>query len=80
MNAFYAGTLLTLVPSVMTVKIDSSSISTQASERPSNQIAAGVSYCVVYGQGHVVERRVDVIYSFAPMNVERWSPFLKTRS
>ena len=28
-------------------------------------------------EGRVVERRVDVIYSSAPLNVERWSPFLK---
>ena len=26
-------------------------------------------------EGQIDERRVDVIYSSAPMNVERWSPF-----
>ena len=31
-------------------------------------------------KGQVVERRIDVIYSSTPMNVERWSPFLKTEA
>ena len=50
MNAFYAGTLLLLVPSFTTLRIDSSSTSAEASECPSNEIAAGVSYHVVYGR------------------------------
>ena len=28
-------------------------------------------------EGQVVEHRIDVIYSSAPMNVERWNPFFK---
>ena len=47
MNAFYAGALMTLVPSVMMLRIDSSSISALPSVRPSNQIAADVSFDVV---------------------------------
>ena len=50
MNTFDAGVLIILVLSVTTLKIDSSSISVLPSERPSNQIAADVSFHMIHGQ------------------------------
>ena len=50
MNAFYAGALLTLVLSVTMLRIDSSSFSVLPTERPSNHIAADVSFHVVQGR------------------------------
>ena len=76
MNAFYAGTLLMLLPSVTTLRILK-----QVNVHPIRlQQAFHTTWFTVEIQ--VVGRRIDVIYIYncAPMNVERWSPFLKTRS
>ena len=40
-----------------------------------SQQAFHTTWFTVDSQGG--ERRIDVIYSSAPMNIERWSPFLK---
>ena len=56
MNAFHAGVLLILVLSLTTLGIDSSPIFALPSERPSNQIAADVSFHVIQGcEGEIAE-------------------------
>ena len=55
MNVFYAGALLTLVSSVMTLKIDKF-YSCIPSERSSNQIAAVFLFTWFKVEGQVVDR------------------------
>ena len=66
-----------LVPSVTTLRIDSNFYFCikQVSVRPIRlQHTFHTTWFMVEGQ--VVERRIDVIYSSAPMSVERLSLFL----